>query len=209
MGVTCAEVYWRMTDADQRSVHCDEGAASIESSAQAATYLFREHNSALVGYLTSRLQSAQEAKEVAQEAFARLLQLRTPGPFSLFRAYLFKTATNLAIDRLRHRTVRRHVEQRAMFEDLAAGRGECDDPAKQLLARERTDELLGYLQELPPKCRQVFNLHRLDDLPQREVAMRLGISERMVRRYVTYVMVYCRLRLDGMPVEQTRREISL
>jgi hypothetical protein len=31
----------------------------------------------------------------------------------------------------------------------------------------------------------------------------------MVRRYVTYAMVYCRLRLDGMPVEQTRREISL
>jgi RNA polymerase sigma factor (sigma-70 family) len=210
MGVICAEVYWRMTDADQRpTVHCDEGAPSIESSAQAATYLFREHNSALVGYLTSRLQSAQEAKEVAQEAYARLLQLRTPGPFSLFRAYLFKTATNLAIDRLRHRTVRRHVEQRAMFEDLAAGRSECDDPAKQLLARERTDQLLGYLQELPPKCRQVFNLHRLDGLPQREVAVRLGVSERMVRRYVTYVMVYCRLRLDGMPVEQTRREISL
>jgi DNA-directed RNA polymerase specialized sigma24 family protein len=49
----------------------------------------------------------------------------------------------------------------------------------------------------------------LDGFPQREVAVRLGISERMVRRYVTYAMVYCRLRLDGTPVEQTRREISL
>ena len=125
------------------------------------------------------------------------------------RAYLFKTATNLAVDRLRHRTIRRHVEQGAMFEDLAAGRTEWDDPARQLLARERTEQLLGYLQELPPKCRQVFSLHRLDGLAQREVAVHLGFSERMVRRYVTYAMVYCRLRLDGVPVEQIRREISL
>ena len=209
MGVICTEGYGQMTEADQRPVGCDEGAASFESSAQAATHLFREHNSALVGYLTSRLQSAQEAKEVAQEAYARLLQLRAPGPFSLFRAYLFKTATNLAIDRLRHRTVRRHVEQGTMLEDLAAGRTEYDDPAKQLLARERTEQLLGYLQELPSKCRQVFNLHRLDGLAQREVAMQLGMSERMVRRYVTYAMVYCRLRLDGVPAGQIRRKVSL
>ena len=210
MGVMCAEGYGRMTDADQRpTAHCDEGTASYESSAQAATHLFRQHNSALVGYLTSRLQSAQEAKEVAQEAYVRLLQLRTPGPFSLFRAYLFKTATNLAIDRLRHRTIRHHVEQGAMFEDLAAGRTEWDDPARQLLARERTEQLLGYLQELPSKCRQVFNLHRLDGLAQREVGVQLGISERMVRRYVTYAMVYCRLRLDGLSAEKIRREVSL
>jgi RNA polymerase sigma factor (sigma-70 family) len=200
-----------MADADQqRAAPRDEVAAPIESATAAVSQLFREHNRVLVGYLTTRLRSEQEAKDVAQEAYVRLLQLQEPGTPSLLRAYLFKIATNLAIDRLRHRSVQhRAEEQPELFEDLTTTRSDMDDPAKQALARERTDQLLGYLRELPTKCQQVFNLHRLEGVSQREVAVRLDFSERMVRRYVTYAMVYCRLRLDGMTPDQARRMVSL
>jgi RNA polymerase sigma factor (sigma-70 family) len=211
MGVILLGGHGRMTDADPpQAAQCDSAAAPFVSSADAVSYLFREHNRALVRYLTARLRSEQEAKEVAQEAYVRLLQLQKPGTPSLLRAYLFKTATNLALDRLRHRKVRNRAEEQAeLFEDLTTDRSELEDPAKQLLARERADQLLGYLQELPIKCRQVINLHRLEGVPQHEVAVRLRFSERMVRRYVTYAMVYCHLRLDGMPIDQVRRKVSL
>jgi RNA polymerase sigma factor (sigma-70 family) len=200
-----------MPDADQQqAAPCDEVVAPFESTAAAVSTLFREHNRMLVGYLTARLRSEQEAKEVAQEAYLRLLELQDPSSPSLLRACLFKTATNLAIDRLRHRKVQhRSEEQPELFEDLSASRGELNDPAKLLLAREQADQLLGYLQELPLKCQHVINLHRLEGLPQHDVAVRVGISERMVRRYVTYAMVYCHLRLDGMAVDQVRQRVSL
>jgi len=41
------------------------------------------------------------------------------------------------------------------------------------------------------------------------VAERLAISARMVRRYVTYAMVYCHLRLEGMMADEARRRVSL
>ena len=200
-----------MEDADQQqSTPCDEVESHVESNAVAVSELFREHNRVLLGYLRSRLGSLQEAQEVAQEAYVRVLQLHEPGPPGLLRAYLFKTATNLAIDRLRHRRVRqRSEEQPQLFEELNNTRGESDDPAEQLLAREQADQLLGYLQELPIKCRQVMNLHRFEGISQRDVSTRLGMSERMVRRYVTYAMVYCHLRLDGMAVDQVRQRVSL
>jgi RNA polymerase sigma factor (sigma-70 family) len=200
-----------MTGADeQQGAPCDEVAERSDSTATAVSQLFRDHNRMLVGYLTSRLRSEQEAKEVAQEAYVRLLQLQDPATPSLLRAYLFKTATNLAIDRLRHRRVQHQAEEQPeLFENLSAGGIELDDPANQLIEREQTDRLLGYLQELPIKCQQVFNLHRLEGVPQHEVAARIGVSERMVRRYVTYAMVYCRLRLDGIAVHQVRRKVSL
>jgi RNA polymerase sigma-70 factor (ECF subfamily) len=200
-----------MADAQQKqAAPCDGVDAPAESTAAAVAILFREHNRMLVGYLTTRLRSEQEAKEVAQEAYVRLLELQDPGTPSLLRAYLFKTATNLAIDRLRHRRVEhRSEEQAGLFEDLSVTRGELNDPAKQLLAREQADQLLGYLQELPIKCQHVINLHRLEGLPQHEVAVRLGISQRMVRRYVTYAMVYCHLRLDGIELDQVRQRVSL
>ena len=84
-----------------------------------------------------------------------------------------------------------------------------DDPAEQLLAREQADQLLRILRELPGKCQQVMNLHRFEGASQRDVSLRLGISERMVRRYVTYAMVYCRLRLDGMSVDEVRKRVPL
>jgi len=189
---------------------CDEVESHMESTAVAVSELFREHNRMLVGYLRSRLGSEQEAKEVAQEAYVRVLQLHEPGAPGLLRAYLFKTAANLAVDRLRHRRVRqRSEEQPQLFEELNPTGGELDDPAEQLLAREQADQLLRILQELPAKCQQVMNLHRFEGASQRDVSMRLGISERMVRRYVTYAMVYCRLRLDGMAVDEVRKRVPL
>jgi RNA polymerase sigma factor (sigma-70 family) len=200
-----------MEDADrQQPMPCDEVESHMESTAVAVSELFREHNRMLVGYLRSRLGSEQEAKEVAQEAYVRVLQLHEPGAPGLLRAYLFKTAANLAVDRLRHRRVQQRFEQQPqLFEELNATSGESDDPAEQLLAREQADQLLRFLQELPTQCQQVMSLHRFEGLSQRDVAVRLGISERMVRRYVTYAMVFCHLRLEGMQVHQVRQKVSL
>src|ERR1700689_2137164 len=143
-----------MADADQQQAgHCGEVAAPFESSAHAVSYLFREHNRALVSYLAARLWSEQEAKEVAQEAYVRLLQLHKPGAPSLLRAYLFKTATNLAIDRLRRRRIRQRAEeQQELFAEQAPTSAEFNDPAERLIVRELADQLLSYLQELPAKC---------------------------------------------------------
>jgi RNA polymerase sigma factor (sigma-70 family) len=199
-----------MADVDQDQwVPYEEVVASSASHSTAVSQLFLEHNRALLGYLTARLRSEQEAKEVAQEAYVRLLQLHEPNTSSL-RAYLFKTATNLAIDRLRHRRVRQRAEERQeSFGELAPTCSEWDDPAKQLLAREQADRLLGYLRELPLKCQHVLKLHRFEGIPQHEVAARLGFSERMVRRYITYAMLYCHLRLEGMAPDQARRKVTL
>ena len=199
-----------MEDAEQQPMPPDEGGSRLQSTAAAISELFREHNRVLVSYLRSRLGSEQEAKEVAQEAYVRVLQLHQPGAPGLLRAYLFKTAANLAIDRLRHRRVRRQSEEQPqLFEELNTTRGDLNDPAEQLLAREQAEQLLGYLQELPAKCQQVMNLHRFEGISQRDVSLRLGMSERMVRRYVTYAMVYCQLRMDGMAVDQVQQKVFL
>jgi RNA polymerase sigma factor (sigma-70 family) len=178
-------------------------------SADTVSRLFREHNRALVGYLRARLRCENEAKEVAQEAYVRLLQLHQPGTPSLLRAYLFKTATNLAIDRLRRRAVRDRAQNIEIFDEVMPPRNTAQSPEQQLLTQEVTGLLLKSLQELPDKCLLVFRLHRLDGIDQREVARQLGFSARMVRRYVTYAMTYCRLRMDGVPTDQARRLVTL
>src|ERR1700732_5026585 len=83
----------------------DPGPGNETSGAALIERLFREHNEALVRFLRGRVESHNEALEVAQEAYVRLLSLDQPGAVSYLRAFLFKTAANMAIDRRRrHRT---------------------------------------------------------------------------------------------------------
>src|ERR1700728_1336274 len=85
------------------SEKCADG-VNVHSGAEHAaevSRLFREHNRALILFLSARLKDVQSAREVAQEAYVKVLQLQSPGSVKFLRAYLFKVAGNLAIDWLR------------------------------------------------------------------------------------------------------------
>lgn len=181
-------------EASDSSVPPDPAASDVPDRASLLARLFREHNQELVGFLCTRLRSEQDAKEVAQEAYARLLRLDQPGAVSLLRAYLFKTAANLAIDRIRHRSTCRNAEPK-----LALWDEQAEEPTPEQLAMRRQEARLvtEYLGELPERHRQAFILYRLHDLSIDEVAARLGVTDRMVRNYIVKVMAHCRVRLDG------------
>ncbi len=180
-----------------------------EVDAASIARLFSEHNRALVGYLVSRLRSEQEAKEVAQEAYVRMLQLDKLGTASLLRAYLFRTAANIAVDRLRRRNTLQRIEASDLFRELNSPDADAYNPERAALREETERQLQSCLQELPDKCREVFILHRLGGLGQQEVAAKLGCSERMVRRYVTYALVYCRLRMNGVTADEAKERVGL
>ncbi|NJO12902.1 MAG: RNA polymerase sigma factor [Gammaproteobacteria bacterium] len=162
--------------------------------------LFREHNKALLRFLVAKLHSEQEAKDVAQEAYVRMLNLDSPEVVSHLRAYLFKTAANLAIDRLRARAVEHRLGDLEFFEDTALQA----DPGGGLAAAEELQLILRCLQELPPKCRQAFLLRRIEEMSSREIAQVLNVPERTVRHYVVEAIVYCQSRLAA-EVDRARR----
>jgi RNA polymerase sigma-70 factor (ECF subfamily) len=56
--------------------------------------------------------------------------------------------------------------------------------------------LRSALDELPAKCRQIFVLHRLEGLSRAEIAIRMGLGERMVRLYMARALEHLRRRLD-------------
>lgn len=173
-----------------------EEEAERESSArqsETVSRLFVEHNSTLVRVLRLRLQSEQEAREVAQEAYVRLLQLDEPGAVSFLRAYLFRIANNLATDRLRKIAVRRSAHADPVFELDEEQPG----PDRQLAARQQLALVEAALDELPDHVRTAFLLHRLDGMSMREIGVRLSVSEKTAYNHVIKAMVHCRARLDG------------
>jgi RNA polymerase sigma factor (sigma-70 family) len=154
--------------------------------------LFREHNEALVRFLFARLRSRQAALEVAQEAYVRLLSLDQPGAVSYLRSFLFKTAANLAVDRLRRDDVHARATETPLFREFADER----TPERAAEGVQEVDRLAELLTALPPKCREAFILNRLQGLEFPAIADRMSLSERMVRVYVVRALLFCRAHLE-------------
>src|SRR5580704_6027662 len=115
----------------------DPPADQEASRAQVVERLFREHNEALIRFLRGRVGSHNEAREVAQEAYVRLLSLDEPGAVSYLRAFLFKTAANIAIDRRRRHVHFDRVADQSLFGEFAENR----TPERQVAAEQTLQRL--------------------------------------------------------------------
>lgn len=183
-----------------------EPPAPGENHAELVARLFREHNEALISLLALRLNSLQDAKEVAQESYVRLLQLDRPGAPSFLSAYLFRIASNLAVDRLRHRTVRWRsapAVKAELFDTLLA-----DEPERRVLAGDEIRFVRGCLDELPPACQRAFWLHRVEEMSVVQIAQMLGVTERMVRYHLGRALMYCQLRIRGATADQAKERLK-
>ena len=178
----------KKTEENQSDGPVDEP-TSVESRRETVARLFDEHNESLVRFLRLRLRSDEEAKEVAQEAYVRLLQLDRPEAVSYFRAFLFKTATNIAIDRLRRKTLDRKRATLTFFDEVSPS-------AEQTQSRHQMLRLVGEcLEELPPKCRKAFLLSRIYGLSTTEIAAQMRLTTRMIRMYLVRATLHCQGRL--------------
>ncbi|RCX26337.1 RNA polymerase sigma factor [Thioalbus denitrificans] len=155
--------------------------------------LYREAQRELHAFLAARLHNREQAADVAQEAFAQVLAAGAEGSVADLRGYLFRTAANLSVDELRRREVRnRHAATAATLENPGG-----PDPARTLAGREQLALLRQAIDELPPRCREVFLLHRFRELSYPEIAAQLGISRNMVEKHIVRALAHCRARLEG------------
>ncbi len=155
--------------------------------------LLLTHYEDLTGYLTRRLGSAGAARDVVHDTYLRLQGLEALPDLSNPRAYLFRIADNIALDRLRADSRR---SRRFVAAELGESR-ESDEPnAEEILTqKQRVERLVRAIDELPPRQRDVFLMHKFDGLTHAEIAKRLGISKSMVEKHAMRALAYCRDRL--------------
>jgi RNA polymerase sigma factor (sigma-70 family) len=157
------------------------------------THLFTQHARSLKRYLESILPKVEIAEELTQEAFIRLRTSARPELESP-RGFLFRTAHNLALDHLRRA---RRVPMDSLEESGADWLADAaPSPEEQVATREELALMRSIILELPPKCRQVFLLVRIEQLSHREVAAETGMSQTMVRKYLARAINHIHMRLQ-------------
>lgn len=156
--------------------------------------LFAEHGGALQAFFRNRLRSKMDAADLAQEVYLRMLRRSDQEAIRDPVLYLYTVANNLVkehavLERRRAAGVDiEEVESEEQLEVLPAFEGDVD--TAQRIARLRV-----VLQQLRPKCQAAVILRFTHGLSYREVAVRLGISPQMARKYVEQALLHCRRRM--------------
>lgn len=156
--------------------------------------VFARFERSLLRYLRELLSRREDAEDVAQETYLRLLSARELDASEVrVRAFMFKVATNLAYDRFRQRRSHGQHDETA----LAALLDDGPQP-ERIVALEQSAALVERtLLGLPARCRQVFLLRVSAEWSYEAIAGRLGVSKRTVEREMQQALAACQRVLEG------------
>jgi len=150
----------------------------------------------LVRFIARRLRSVADARDLAHEAYVRLLRVKRKDLIRDPQAYLYRIAANLLYEfELKRKADAVGLARCAEYQDAEPDFGHPEQDVETLLARRRIEAVLS---KLSPRCRAVFILYRRDGLSYKEIGARIGISTNMVKKYLDQGLRHCREHLEEL-----------
>jgi RNA polymerase sigma factor (sigma-70 family) len=179
------------TDAATAGVLLD---ATSTPSLQMRDLLTQRYRTTLLRYFTKRLADASEADDLTQEVFERLVKQPATLEVRHAEGFLFQVAANVLRDKFRRDAVRHRSQHDELQDDTPAGEAPSAETLYQ--DRERLRLLVVALEELTPKCRAVFLLHRYDGLGYSEIARRMGVGVSAIEKHMMHAIKHLHQRLE-------------
>src|SRR6218665_1865427 len=120
----------------------------------------------------------QEIGDIVQDSYVRIAKLDGIAHIRSGRGYFFTTARMVLLERIRRDKIVR-IDSMTEMEALTLA---DDDPGPERHAsgRQELARVRALIGALPDRCREIFELRRIQGVPQREIAARLGIPEHTV-----------------------------
>lgn len=141
----------------------------------------------LIRYFLRRVGCHAEAEDLTQQVFTRLLASETIAEAENVDGFVFTIAANLLKDRAKS-AARRYEGPPGLdpqlLSEICRDAQEDRSPERVLLGRDTLADLVRTLNELGPKTRDIFVLHRLEQMKHREIAELLGVGVSTVEKHV-------------------------
>lgn len=167
-------------------------AHTTEPAGPLASHLYAAHHGWLQAWLQRRLGNRQDAADLAQDTFVRILAGRDIGAIAQPRAYLTTVARGLLANWCQRQALeRRYLEALAQLPEAAA-----PSPDQRLMILQTLHEVDALLDALPPTVKHAFLMSQLDGLRYDDIAARLGISLATVKRYMKQAFLQCLTLMD-------------
>ncbi|MDR0605360.1 MAG: RNA polymerase sigma-70 factor [Bacteroidales bacterium] len=139
--------------------------------------LFIQWYNPLCNYAYSILHDAEDAKDIVQKVFYKLWEQRSELEIhTSMKSYLYRIVHNDALNKLKQLKIRNEHNQDIAYLSCDF----VDDTANTILYNELQQKIKMAINHLPPRCREVFELSRFQQLSYMEIANKLNISTNTV-----------------------------
>jgi RNA polymerase sigma factor (sigma-70 family) len=140
--------------------------------------IYDRHSHELFVYICGFTRNPDAAEDLLHDTFERLIRYSMKYPLDLgnIRAFLYRTARNICIDRARRRPERNAA---ALFDTIPSPDG---GPDREFEARDIREKVGALVASKDHVSRSVFVMRTEMELPYAEIAVALGISERTAKR---------------------------
>ncbi len=163
---------------------------SIKSSNQGVFELvFKYYYSGLVVYADQIIKDLVISEDIVQSVFMKLWETRETIEIRSFRSYFIQCVKNRCIDHLRSQQVKQRFDNRIPeAANLVIG--------EDLWTKNELNELIERaVDNLPPRCREIFLMSRFENLKIAEIAEKLKISKRTVETQISKALKILRVKL--------------
>lgn len=153
------------------------------------TNVFLTCKSSLTRYIATFFVGREDIEDTVQETYLKALIAKETTDILSPKAFLFCVARNIALNK-KARQEKIFMQNIGDFEDSIALQDEIT-PFDTLHSKEKWEAFCAAIDALPPQCRKIFLMQRVDGLSYKDIAKRLGISPRTVEKHLQKALQRC------------------
>ena len=146
--------------------------------------LYNEQYKSLCHFAQRFVYDLDTAREIVQDVFVRIWEKRNSLPVDIsLKSYLYTSVRNKCLDYLKHLNVEYEYEKMRVREVQESGNSSSnaiDHPLDGLITEELENAIKDAIENLPDKCKGIFEMSRYKGLKYREIAEELNISVKTV-----------------------------
>lgn len=149
----------------------------------------RLYNAPLKRFFVNRLRNPEDAEDLVQKVFVRLIQRTRGEPIEHLQRYLFQVATSVLNDERRRARVHHETAHDPIEESENLLRNEVT-PERVLLCEESVARVVAALRELPKRTREVYVMRAMRHRKFADIAARIGISKRAAQGHMARALMH-------------------
>ena len=134
----------------------------------------------LLYFAQKQVGDREKAKDIIQEAYSKVLEIKDKYDINNERAYLYKIAKNIVINEALQNQKMPSTE----YEENSHISPTCEQPEEVLIQEDQEKVFMQILEELSPRVKQAFILYTIDGYSRKEIADILGITSNAVEKLI-------------------------